>query len=172
MGTILPIRHQAPLPEDRLIITEPPGEEAMDVDVLIVGGGPAGLSAAIELARLARNDDALGELTIGVLEKAGSLGEHNLSGAVVNPRAFQELFPGHGIETTILSGRGDQGSGLLPDREAARSDPDPADHAQQGVLLGSICEDRALAGRAGRGTGGRRLRRLPGGRHCSLRTTG
>ncbi|MGE3617145.1 MAG: 4Fe-4S dicluster domain-containing protein, partial [Gemmatimonadales bacterium] len=44
-------------------------------------------------ARLARADDSLGELNIGVLEKAGSLGEHCLSGAVVNPRVFQELFP-------------------------------------------------------------------------------
>jgi electron-transferring-flavoprotein dehydrogenase len=55
------------------------------------------LSGAIELARLARRDreagGTLGELNIGVLEKAGSLGEHNLSGAVVNPVAFRELFP-------------------------------------------------------------------------------
>ncbi|MEX2584384.1 MAG: electron-transfer flavoprotein:ubiquinone oxidoreductase, partial [Gemmatimonadota bacterium] len=54
-------------------------------------------AAAIELARLARADGEaggeLGELQIAVLEKAAELGEHNLSGAVVNPRAFRELFP-------------------------------------------------------------------------------
>jgi electron-transferring-flavoprotein dehydrogenase len=65
--------------------------------VVIVGAGPAGLACAIELARLAKQDQesggTLGELNIGVLEKAESLGEHNLSGAVVNPRAFRELFP-------------------------------------------------------------------------------
>ncbi|OLB66658.1 MAG: hypothetical protein AUG85_14460 [Gemmatimonadetes bacterium 13_1_20CM_4_66_11] len=63
----------------------------MELDVLIVGAGPAGLACAIELARLAKADGA--ELNIGVLEKAEALGEHSLSGAVVNPRAFRELFP-------------------------------------------------------------------------------
>ncbi|MFI5234499.1 MAG: 4Fe-4S dicluster domain-containing protein, partial [Gemmatimonadales bacterium] len=47
---------------------------------------------AIELARLAR-DGGMPDLQIGVLEKASGLGEHNLSGAVINPRAFRELFP-------------------------------------------------------------------------------
>jgi electron-transferring-flavoprotein dehydrogenase len=55
------------------------------------------LSCAIELARLVKQDQETGsgaaDLNIAVLEKAESLGEHNLSGAVVNPRAFRELFP-------------------------------------------------------------------------------
>ena len=67
------------------------------MDVLFVGGGPAGLAGAIELARLvaAGNEagNGLGELEIGVLEKAEGLGEHNLSGAVINPRSFRALFP-------------------------------------------------------------------------------
>src|SRR5262245_21113354 len=65
--------------------------------VLFVGACAAGLAGAIELAHRARRDrdsgGGLGEINIGVLEKAGSLGEHSLSGAVVNPRAFRELFP-------------------------------------------------------------------------------
>ena len=97
MSTILPARHQRPLPLDRIILRDPPGAEAIEMDVVIVGAGPAGLACAIELTRLAKQDDesggSVGELNIAVLEKAGALGEHSLSGAVVNPRAFHELFP-------------------------------------------------------------------------------
>ncbi len=97
MSQILPLRHQPDLPLDRLIVGRSPGAEAIEMDVVFVGAGPAGLAGAIELARLAARDrdrgGGLGEINIGVLEKAGSLGEHNLSGAVVNPRVFRELFP-------------------------------------------------------------------------------
>jgi electron-transferring-flavoprotein dehydrogenase len=90
---IIPSRHQRDLPLDRLIRRDPPGAEAIEMDVLIVGAGPAGLACAIELAKLARQEGGPGELQIGVLEKAGALGEHSMSGAVVNPRPFRELFP-------------------------------------------------------------------------------
>ncbi|MGH2668509.1 MAG: FAD-binding protein, partial [bacterium] len=91
--TIIPSRHQRDLPLDRLIRRDPPGAEAIEMDVLIVGAGPAGLACAIELARLGKQEGGPGELQIGVLEKAGALGEHSVSGAVVNPRPFRELFP-------------------------------------------------------------------------------
>jgi electron-transferring-flavoprotein dehydrogenase len=97
MANIIPAWYQPKLPLERLILSDGPAEEALELDVLFVGGGPAGLTGAIELARLVKADaaagDTLGEVSIGVLEKAGSLGEHSLSGAVVNPRVFRDLFP-------------------------------------------------------------------------------
>jgi electron-transferring-flavoprotein dehydrogenase len=90
-GGIVPKRYQPDLPQDRLILEDTPSAEAVPMDVVFVGGGPAGLAGAIALAKLAK---AAGRsLEIAVLEKAESLGEHCLSGAVVNPRAFRELFP-------------------------------------------------------------------------------
>lgn len=86
MGLVLPVRHQPSLPAT-LIRAEAPSAEAIALDVLIVGAGPAGLACAIQLARTSP------ELAIGVLEKAGALGEHSLSGAVVNPVALRALFP-------------------------------------------------------------------------------
>jgi electron-transferring-flavoprotein dehydrogenase len=89
----VPAQYQPPLPLDRLILKNGAAGagDRMDLDVLIVGAGPAGLACAIELAQLAKRDNS--DLNIGVLEKAEALGEHSLSGAVVNPRAFRELFP-------------------------------------------------------------------------------
>lgn len=83
---LFPVRHQAALP-DNLIRNDTPSPEAIELDVLIVGAGPAGLACAIQLAKVSP------DLAIGVLEKAGSLGEHSLSGAVINPVALRALFP-------------------------------------------------------------------------------
>jgi electron-transferring-flavoprotein dehydrogenase len=141
---ILPIRHQSGLPLERLILRDPPSAEAIDMDVLIVGAGPAGLSCAIELARLVKQDQDTGggirDISIAVLEKAGSLGEHSLSGAVVNPRAFRELFPDVNPEDLpFRQPVGAEAVYLLTERRAQRIPTPPTMHNRE-YYTASLCE--------------------------------
>ena len=65
--------------------------EADECDVVIVGGGPSGLSAAIRLRQLAQESGV--ELRVCLVEKAPEIGSHTLSGACLEPHALNELFP-------------------------------------------------------------------------------
>jgi electron-transferring-flavoprotein dehydrogenase len=82
--------------------------ETMDYDVVIVGAGPAGLSAAIRLKQLAAAAGA--EVSVAVLEKGSEVGAHILSGAVIDPKALNELIPdwktrGAPLETAVTKDR-------------------------------------------------------------------
>jgi electron-transferring-flavoprotein dehydrogenase len=134
------MQHQRVLPLDRLILTDAPAEEALEMDVVIVGAGPAGLACAIELARLAKEDSALADLSIAVLEKAGSLGEHSLSGAVVNPRVFRELFPDVPLEDLpFRQSVPAEAVYLLTERRSQRIPTPPTMH-NKGYYTASLCE--------------------------------
>jgi len=141
---IVPSRYQPALPVERFIRAEPPDKEAVAMDVVFVGGGPAGLAGAIELARLVRKDQeaggSLGHVEIAVLEKAETLGAHCLSGAVVNPVALRELFPelkdgDFPLRTRVTSER----VYFLGASRALRM-PTPPTMRNHGFYMASLCE--------------------------------
>jgi electron-transferring-flavoprotein dehydrogenase len=137
---LVPARYQPSLPLERLILPDgsPGAGERMELDVLIVGAGPAGLACAIELARLARHHGS--DLNIGVLEKAAALGEHSLSGAVVNPCAVRELFPDLNDEDFPFRGRvGKEAVYLLTAQSRLRL-PVPPTMQNGGHYVASLCE--------------------------------
>jgi electron-transferring-flavoprotein dehydrogenase len=95
-----PIEFPPPVDSRREFVGPPsdPEEERIEVGVVIVGGGPAGLACAIRLSQLLAEDErlaeALGEVPVAVVEKGRGPGSHLLSGAMMRPSAMRRLFPG------------------------------------------------------------------------------
>ena len=144
MNTITPSQYQPELPMEKFILKEKPGGEAVPLDVLFVGGGPAGLAGAIELAKLCKKEaEANSNFTkpeIGILEKAQRLGDHCLSGAVINPAPLKELFPELKDSDFPFRGavKGDRVY-FMTENKALRIPTPPTMH-NSGNYVASICE--------------------------------
>jgi electron-transferring-flavoprotein dehydrogenase len=140
VSSIVPARFQPALPVEQFIVADAPSPEAVEMDVLFVGAGPAGLAGAIKLARLVEADDEIDSLEIGVIDKAGSLGEHNLSGAVVNPRVFRELFPDVPVAELPFRERVKGEAVYFMTESKAVRIPTPPTMRNHGNYAASICE--------------------------------
>ena len=121
-----------------------PAREAMEVDVVIVGGGPAGLATGIRLMQQAKQHGT--ELNVVLIEKGSEVGAHILSGAVIDPIGINSLMPdweklGAPIETKVTDDRflylGPAGSLRLPNFAMP---PLMNNHGNYIVSLGAVCK--------------------------------
>ncbi len=114
--------------------------ESMEFDVVIVGAGPAGLAAAIRLRQLAGQTDR--DITVCVLEKGSEVGAHILSGAVLDPRALDELLPDWSVAGAPVTTAVQKERFLFLGKQRAFSLPVPPQMHSAGtyvISLGNLC---------------------------------
>jgi electron-transferring-flavoprotein dehydrogenase len=155
-----PVEFPPPVDSAREFVGAPtdPEDERIEVGVVIVGGGPAGLACAIRLTQLLAEDEAmlesLGEVPIALVEKGRTTGSHLLSGAMMNPSAMKKLFPDVAEDDWPTYGAvGKDELYLLPNRKRAiplKPTPPPfrnhGNHVTSVAQLGRWLGERAEEG--------------------------
>jgi electron-transferring-flavoprotein dehydrogenase len=143
----------------REFVAEPtdPADERIEVGILIIGAGPAGLACAIRLGQLLEESPALaerlGDVPVAVLEKGKQVGSHVLSGAVVNPRGLRLLFGNRiRVEEMPFYGPVEHESVYFLTRRTAVPIPTPPPMGNDGNFIASLSQlSRWLAERAEEG---------------------
>jgi len=140
---VRPSDYPPPFSPDEFVA--PPGEPEIEVGVLIVGAGPAGLACAIRLGQLLEAEpelaERLGDVPVAVLEKGKQPGSHLLSGAVVNPRSLRTLFQGS-VRTSEMPflGRVEQESVYFLTPGRAMRVPTPPTMRNHGNFVASLSQ--------------------------------
>jgi electron-transferring-flavoprotein dehydrogenase len=153
--TVRPSDHPPPFaPGEFFVEPSDPPDERIEVGILIVGAGPAGLACAIRLGQLVQESpdlaERLGDVPVAVLEKGKQPGSHSLSGAVLNPRALRGLFGGSSALSSMPNFGEVEGEGVYLMRpNVALRIPTPPTMKNHGNMVVSLSQlTRWLAERA------------------------